>query len=343
MRSSPPTSRSCAGRWPVSADLATTVAGLELKNPVLAGSSEATATPDQIRACLEAGAAAVVAKSVNESPAAHANLRAAEYVLLDDALSPRPLGPARRTDSLFCRSGLLDVELDEWAETLAALDREAAARGAYVVPSLIVADLDRAVDAAAAFERAGLRWLELNVGAPHASEAAEGIAAGVELVRRVRDAVSLPLTVKLAPGDSVADALAAGADAVCIATRAMGFVPDLATRRPVLGTFAAIGGAWALPLTLHRVAKTHAAHPDASIVATNGARDGFDVARLLLAGASAVALASAVLTDGPAALVRAVDELTGYCEQQGATVRDLIGEAVRHVQTYEEVAIERGH
>lgn len=327
----------------MSADLSTRVAGLELKNPVIAASCEATATPEQIRACLAAGAAAVVAKSVNESPTAHANLRAAEYVLLDEVLRPRPLGPARRTDSLFCRSGLLEVELEAWAGTLAALDREAAAQGAYVVPSLIVADLDRAVEAAAAFEGAGLRWLELNVGAPHASEAAEGIGAGVELVRRIRKAVSLPLTVKLAASDSATEALAAGADAVCIATRGMGFVPDLDTRRPVLGTFAAVGGAWALPLTLHHVAKAHTAHPEAPIVATNGARDGFDVARLLLAGASAVGLATAVLTDGPGALTRAIEELGGYCEQQGASVRELIGEAARHVQTYEEVAIERRH
>jgi dihydroorotate dehydrogenase (NAD+) catalytic subunit len=327
----------------VSADLSTHVAGLALKNPVIAGSCEATSTPEQIRACLDAGAAAVVAKSVNESAAAHANLRAAEYVLLDESLRPRALGPAQRTDSLFCRSGLLEVELEEWAETLAELDREAAARDAYVVPSLIVADLDHADEAAAAFEHAGLRWLELNVGAPHASEAAEGIGAGVELVRRIRKAVSLPLTVKLAGSDSAGDALAAGADAVCIATRAMGFVPDLDTRKPVLGTFAAVGGAWAMPLTLHRVAKTHLAHPEASIVATNGARDGFDVARFLLAGASAVAVASAVLTDGPASLTRAIEELAGYCEEQGTHVRDLIGEAARHVQTYEEVAIERRH
>jgi dihydroorotate dehydrogenase (NAD+) catalytic subunit len=327
----------------VSVDLSTTVAGLELKNPVVAASCEATATPDQIRSCLEAGAAAVIAKSVNESPAAHANLRAAEYVLLDGGLRPRPLGPAQRTDSLFCRSGLLEVAVEEWAEILAALDREAATEDAYVVPSLIVADLDRAVDAAATFERAGLRWLELNVGAPHASEAGEGIGAGVELVRRVRKAVSLPLTVKLAAGDSPTDALAAGADAVCIATRAMGFVPDLTTRKPVLGTFAAVGGAWALPLTLYLVAKTRSLHPEASIVATNGARDGFDVARLLLAGASAVALATAVITDGPPALTRVIEVLAGYCEQQGADVRDLIGEAARHVQSYEEVAIERRH
>ena len=327
----------------MSADLSTRVAGLELKNPLLAASSEATATPDQIHACLEAGAAAVVAKSVNESPAAHANLRAAEYVLLDESLRPRPLGPAQRTDSLFCRSGLLEVELEEWAETLASLDREAATQDAYVVPSLIVADLDRAVEAAVTFEQAGLRWLELNVGAPHASEAHEGIGAGVELVRRIRKAVSLPLTVKLAATDSATEALAAGADAVCVATREMGFLPDLDTRRPVLGTFAAVGGAWALPLTLYRVAKTHAAHPEASIIATNGARDGLDVARLLLAGASAVALATAVLTEGPTSLARAVEVLAGYCEQQGAGVRELIGEATRHVQTYEEVAIERRH
>jgi dihydroorotate dehydrogenase (NAD+) catalytic subunit len=325
----------------VSADLSIKVGGLPLKNPVIAASCEATATPEQIRACLDAGAAAVVAKSVNESPAAQANLHAAEYVLLDEALRERPLGPAQRTDSLFCRSGLLGVEVGEWAQTLAELDLEAAAQSAYVVPSLIVAELDRAVEAAQAFERAGLRWIELNVGAPHASEASEGIGAGVELVRQIREATALPLTVKLAAADSAASALAAGADAVCIATRAMGFVPDLDTRRPVLGTYAAIGGAWALPLTLYHVAKAHIAHPEASIVATNGARDGFDVARLLLAGASAVALGSAVITDGPAALTRAVEGLAGYCGQQGVDVRDLVGEAARHIQTYEEVAIDR--
>jgi dihydroorotate dehydrogenase len=323
------------------ADLGVTVAGLELTSPVIAGSGESTSTAAQIRACLDAGASAVVAKSTNESDAAKAQLRASEYVLLDEDFTPRPLGPARRGDSLFCRSGLVDEPFERWVETLATLDREAG--DAYVVPSLIVGDLDAAVSMARAFEQAGLRWLELNVGAPHASEAAEGIATGVELVRGIREAVSLPLTVKLAASDSVTDALAAGADAVCLATRAMGFLPDLETRRPVLGTFAAVGGAWALPLTLYRVAKAHLANPEASIVATNGARDGLDVARLLLAGASAVAFGTAVLTDGPGTLARAIEELAGYCEQQGANVGDLIGEAARHVQTYEEVAIERRH
>jgi dihydroorotate dehydrogenase len=109
----------------------------------------------------------------------------------------------------------------------------------------------------------------------------------------------------------VTAALAAGADAVCLSTRSMAFVPDLHTRRPVLGTFAAIGGAWALPLTLRQVAKAYLAHPDSSIVGTNGARDGYDVARFLLAGASAVALTSAVVTEGPNVLAQCIREREG--------------------------------
>jgi dihydroorotate dehydrogenase len=52
------------------ADLGVTVAGLELTSPVIAGSGESTSTAAQIRACLDAGASAVVAKSTNESDAA---------------------------------------------------------------------------------------------------------------------------------------------------------------------------------------------------------------------------------------------------------------------------------
>jgi dihydroorotate dehydrogenase len=326
----------------MSADLTIEVAGLELKNPVIAGSGEATASADDIRACLEAGAAAVVAKSVNESAAAREQLRAAEYALLDEHLTARPLGPAERTDSLFCRSGLLDVDVDEWIDTLARLDGEAESLGAYVVASLIVADVDEAVRIAKLVEAAGLRWLELNVGAPHATEAPLGaIRTGVELVEHVRSAVSIPMSVKLRSGDSVERTLAAGADAVCLTTRSMGFVPDLETRRPVLGTFAAVGGAWALPVTLREVAKAHLAQTHASIIGTNGARDGLDVARFLLAGASAVAMTTAVITDGAAVLARAITQLGEYCTQQGVAARELVGEAARHVQSYEEVAVER--
>ena len=113
----------------------------------------------------------------------------------------------------------------------------------------------------------------------------------------------------------------------------------------MLGTFAAIGGAWALPLTLRHLAKARARlGPELSIVGTNGARDGLDVARFLLAGASAVQLTSVVMTDGPARphprdrRARALPRRAG---RVGA--RELVGEAADAVQTYEEAAVERRH
>src|SRR5919202_763853 len=123
------------------ADPSVTVAGLELKNPVIAGSGEATMTEEGILAALDAGAAAVVAKSVNESEDARRQLQAAEYVLLDPEWRTLPRGPAPREASLFCRSGLAPVPFEAWVEQIAACDEVARARGAYVVGSLIVSDV----------------------------------------------------------------------------------------------------------------------------------------------------------------------------------------------------------
>ncbi|MFL5796858.1 MAG: dihydroorotate dehydrogenase [Actinomycetota bacterium] len=333
----------------MTADLAVSVAGLPLKHPVMAGSGEATMTAEGIRAALEAGAAAVVAKSANESAAARRQLAMAEYAVLDASWRRVPAGrPPPPGASYFGRSGLVDVPFERWVETLAESDALARDHEAYVVASLIVAGVDEAARMAKELETAGLRWLELNVGAPHAGEAAPGAiraAASADdvgsLVGPVRQAVSMALTVKL-PGEgdlaSQAEAaVAAGADAVCIAGRFLGFLPDPETRRPVLGTFGAMGGGWALPLSLRWIAKARALlGPDVALVGTNGARSGEDVVRFLLAGASAVELTTSVILEGPGALTRAIEELTAYCDGQGVAARDLVGEAADHTMTYEE-------
>ena len=328
-------------------DLSLQLGPLLLKNPVMAGSGEATMTREGIIAALDAGAGAVVAKSTNESEAARRQLRGAESVLLDELWRPLPWGPAPRSASLFGRSGLVDVPIEEWVETLAEADAEARRRDSYVIGSLIVADLEEALHIAKEMEAAGLRWLELNVGPPHAEEAAAGAIVAArerhsvaELVTAVRQAVSIPLTVKVAgEGDvlgAAEAAVAAGADAVCMAGRFLGFIPDLQSRRPVLGTFGGIGGAWALPLTLRWIAKARRrlgpAHP---LIGTNGARDGFDVVRFMLAGASAVEMTSALMTEGPSALTEAIDQLAGYLEAHGVAAGDIVGEAADHVESYE--------
>lgn len=331
------------------ADLTVAVAGRTLKNPIMAGSGEATMTLHGLRAAIDAGAGAVVAKSTNESPLARRQLEVAEYLLLDSEWNVLPWGSAPRDASLLCRSGLQQQSFGAWLEVLVDADDYAAEHGAYVIASLIVADLDEAVRLAREVERAGLRWLELNVGPPYRGEAPqEAIRSEVdavvirEVVGAVRRAVTIPLTVKLSgQGDPVSAAAAAreaGADAVCLAGRFPAFLPDLTTRRPHLGTYGAIGGAWALPVTLRSVAKAREALGHAfPLIGTNGARDGHDVARFLLAGASAVQMTTAVITEGPEVLARAVEQLEAYLEGQGASATELIGEAADHIQSFADV------
>ncbi|MBD0289736.1 MAG: dihydroorotate dehydrogenase [Thermoleophilia bacterium] len=327
-------------------DLSVPLARLVLKNPVVVASGEWSMAADDVRRALDAGAAAVVAKSTNESQAAKRQLASAAYLTLDEGR--RPTAAATRSTSLFNRSGLVREAFPRWLETLAAADAYARERGAYVVASLVPADVDELPRLARGFERAGLRWLELNLGAAHGEEAAPGAIELVadaerveEIVTRVREAVPLHLTVKLpGAGDVLALAEAAreaGADSLALVGRSLAFLPDPDTRRPLLGTFGAIGGAWALPLTLRWVAKARARLGEGvPLLATNGVRDGEDVARALLAGASAAELGTVVWAEGAGALERVLDELTRYLEGQGIHAREIIGEAADAAMTYEE-------
>ena len=68
-------------------------------------------------------------------------------------------------------------------------------------------------------------------------------------------------------------------------------------------------------------------------------RDGLDVARFLLAGASAVQVATSVIVDGFTALTKMLDELTEYLARGALDARDIVGQAADAVMTYEEAAM----
>lgn len=319
-------------------ELAVRLGALSLKHPVVCGSGEHLADGEGLRAAVDAGAAAVVAKSANESEAARRQWEIRQHTMLGD--------------SYFNRSGLVPVPWDDWLQTLAAADAYARERGSYVVASLIPGDPAALPGLAADVEAAGLRWLELNLSAPHSAESrpgsvarAHGAADAAATTAAVREAISIPLTVKLTgeSGDVLALARAAreaGADHVAMIGRHMAFMPDLDTRRPVLGTFGAIGGPWGLPLALRWVAKTRLAlGSDVPLIGTNGARSGGDVARFLLAGATAVQVATSVILEGFQAVERLVVELRAYLTEQGVDACEIVGEAADAAMTYEEVGV----
>ncbi len=60
---------------------------------------------------------------------------------------------------------------------------------------------------------------------------------------------------------------------------------------------------------------------------------------MLLAGATAVQVASSVIVEGFGALRRMTEELGAYLEEQQLDARELVGEAADAVASYEEIAL----
>src|SRR4051812_33683022 len=153
-------------------ELAIKLGPVVLRSPVICGSGEHVNTLDKLKAAVEAGAAAVVAKSANESDAGRAQSDAAAWGFVDD--ERREVAPDTPGASMLNRSGLVQVPWDDWVTLLAEADDYARERGSWVVASVIPAAPDVLPDLARDIERAGVRWLELNLSAPHVGEAAPG-------------------------------------------------------------------------------------------------------------------------------------------------------------------------
>jgi dihydroorotate dehydrogenase len=335
-------------------DLSIDLGKIRLKNPLICASSEITMTEEGIRAAIDAGAGAVIAKSVNESPQAARQLSTADYVLLSDDWQVVPwnaTAPVRRRASLFCRSGLAQTPLEDWLKMLADLDSYARHKNSILAGSITVAQAAPAAEIGARMQAAGLRWIELNLSAPHGREASAvtqvtAAEAVRDYVRRVRSAVTVPLAVKLtAQADDplllAKIAVEEGADMLVLTGRVQGFMPDLETQNPILGSWGAIGGPWALPASLYWVSKCRrTVTRDIPIIGTNGARSADDVLRFLLSGARAVELASVVISNGPQILSQMIAEIERYCERKQVTsLHQLVGKAADAALTYGELPL----
>jgi len=335
----------------MSGQLDVTIGKLRLKNPLIAGAAEHLIEEGGVRAALKAGAAVVVMKSTNEVEAAKTQLDCAEYAVFDETWQRREWNAAAPSSAFIaCRSGLYPGNFDQWLNSVSRLDREAATHDAYVSASLILGDLTHALKMARQVEDAGLRLLELNIGTPYASQAAKG-AVSTELlpelvtaiVGAVRAAVSMPLWVKISGQSERVPELAraafdAGADSVVMAGRLLGLIPDVETMTPVLGTTLGVGGFWNLPLTCHWLALSRAAvGHDKPLIATNGIQNGLDIARVMLAGASAAEMSSPVMLRGFEVIERSLAEFKEYLNRKEIIAKDLIGRAADARKTFAEM------
>jgi dihydroorotate dehydrogenase (NAD+) catalytic subunit len=180
--------------------------------------------------------------------------------------------------------------------------------------------------------------VELNVSCPNV---ADGLLFGTDppslekLVTQVRKVVKRGvLIVKLSPNvtDITKTARAAingGAEALSLVNTFLGMAIDIHTRRPILANQSGgLSGPAIKPLAVHlvhRVWREVARDARVPLIGLGGIRTWEDAAEFMLAGASAVAVGTALYVD-PTTPIKIADGLAEYLRRQGMkSVSQLVG------------------
>ena len=183
-------------------------------------------------------------------------------------------------------------------------------------------------------EGEGIAAYELNVSCPNTAQG--GIQFGsdphllVELVGTAKRVSKRPLIVKLSPNvTSIAQmayvAQEAGADAISLVNTFLAMAIDAETRRPrIANVTAGLSGPAIKPIALRMV--YDAAHAvKIPVIGMGGIVTAVDVIEFMLAGASAVQVGTASYFD-PVATEKLVNDLTSYCrEHRIERVREVTG------------------
>lgn len=179
--------------------------------------------------------------------------------------------------------------------------------------------------------------VELNISCPNVREGGLAFGAtckGVEsITAAVRKACRKPLIVKLSPnvadiGELAAAAEAQGADAISLINTLLGMRIDISTRRPLLSNnMGGLSGPAVFPVALRMVWQA-ARRVKIPVIGIGGVSTWQNAMEMLLAGACAVQVGTATFTD-PFAMPKIIEGLDKWLDaQEVRSVTEIIG-AVR--------------
>ncbi len=179
-------------------------------------------------------------------------------------------------------------------------------------------------------------WFEVNVSCPNVHGGGMSFGtdpkAAAQVTAAVREVTKKPVLVKLSPNVtdivSIAKACeAAGADGISLINTLLGMRIDLKTKRPVIANvMGGFSGPAILPVALRMVYQTAKA-VNIPVVGMGGIGTAEDVIEMMLAGATAVEVGAANLTD-PFVCPKIIEALPETMDRYGITnLKDIIGGA----------------
>lgn len=300
-------------------NLETSYLGLPLRNPLVASAGPLSQTVDGIRSLADGGAAAVVLYSVFEEQIRQQAEQDARLLELPsesygEALSYFPDLP-----------GIDDASVP--AHYLHLLEAGAKAVDVPLIGSINGSTRGGWTRYARQLQDAGAAAIELNIYFVVGDVSLTGREVEerhLEILRSVKQAVSIPVAVKLSPyfssvGDMCMQLAEAGADGLVLFNRFLQpeIDVDAVAVEPEVNLSAQVEGR--LPRTW--IAALHGRVPT-SIAATSGVQTGEDVVRYLLAGADVVMSTSALVRHGAHYGHQLLEGLETWMRQKGYTSVD---------------------
>lgn len=293
-------------------DLSVSLAGLRLRNPVIVASGVLGVSIGLMRRAERSGAAAVTTKTATpEAREGHPNPVVVELScgLLNSMGLPNP-GAAEMGRIVRRAKELLKIPV------IASVGASSPSEALRVAEALSAADA-----------------LELNASCPHVEKLGAELVADPALLADIVAALKSlgrPLLVKLsAHGDVVGVAsrvLGAGADGLVAINTLKGMAIDVWARKPVLGgVYGGLSGPAIHPVAVRIVYELYEEFPGVPIVGVGGVESWVEAAELILAGASAVGVASA-LRRGFSVIGDVLEGLRDYLVSEGFRgVGELVG------------------
>ena len=302
-------------------NLTTNYLGMVLKNPIVASSSPLSHSVDSIRRLEDAGASAVVMYSLFEEQIGFDSY----YV---DYHLTQGIDSYAESLSYFPDMHSYNVGPDEYLELIRQAKQ---AVNIPIIGSLNGASVGGWTDYAALIEQAGADALELNIYYLPTSSDITGFEVEsiyLDILATVREAVTIPLAVKLSPFfSSIANMSARladhGADGLVLFNRF--YQPDFDLENLEVAPRLVLSNSNELRLPLRWVAILYG-RLEADLAITSGVHTSQDVIKGLMAGAKVTMMASELLQNGVRRIGQVLNEIVAWLtEREYESVMQMIG------------------
>ncbi|MFI3286881.1 MAG: dihydroorotate dehydrogenase-like protein [Rikenellaceae bacterium] len=297
-------------------NLTTSYLGLSLKNPFIVSSSGLTSTFKKVKACEEAGAGAVVLKSIFEEQISAQSAQMQQYNDYPEA-----------ADYL---SGYMEQNaLNEYI----TLIKECAENCEIpIIASINCSTSGSWVSYAQEFERAGAAAIELNIFALAASPSttsAEIEAHYLSIVEAVKKVVNIPIAVKIpatfsAPVNMVQQLYFRAIKGVTMFNRF--YTPDIDLKKLSVISSGVFSAPEELNSTLRWIALASTGVPIIDIAASTGIHTWQGAAKAFLCGARVVQLCTTLYKNGIDTLPTIIKDFKEWAQSEGfLSMQDIQG------------------